>query len=994
MCSQPNRSVVARLEDLVAGARVTGVVGEPVTVLHAQWHGPATVELTYKSASGQIGQRMLFRGDEPKLSAGDGGVRAFDALGDDFLFAADVQRVSRAGLSKSMLAVATSDVQPLPHQIRAVYEELLPRTPLRFLLADDPGAGKTIMAGLYIKELILRQDVQRCLVVAPGGLIDQWHDELLLKFGLRFDVLGRDLIDSHRGTNVFDSRPLLLARMDQLSRSPELVAQLEQSRWDLVVVDEAHRMGANHYGTEVRKTKRFELGEALGRVARHLLLMTATPHAGKHDDFQLFLSLLDPDRFHGRAPRRPDTTGVMRRMIKEDLLTFDGRRLFPERIAETVPYELSELEYALYEQVTDYVREGMNRAERVGGQRKNTVGFALTVLQRRLASSPAAIHQSLVRRLARLSDKRTDLLSSKGSWQLPPVDPDDWDNDVLPPETMELTEDELADGATAAQTVAELDAEIAEVRALTDAAAGVRAASTDRKWAELHTILRDRADVLGNHGEPRKIIVFTEHRDTLDYLASRIRSTMGDSSVVTIHGGLPRDARRRAVSNFSDRPSSRVLVATDAAGEGLNLQAAHLVVNYDLPWNPNRIEQRFGRVHRIGQTEVCRLWNLVATNTREGEVFSRLLEKIEEQREAYGGKVFDVLGKSFADTPLRDLLVEAIRYGEHPDTRARMRDVIDTSVSDGLAELLAERALVTEQLLGSDLVSIQSDMEEARARRVGWGDLERVWTTAFARIGGRVVRRERGRYEVLSIPPKVRGAASAPLPASYDRVVFDPDLVEVPGGEPAQLLGPGHPLLDAVIGQALDHAGGALRHGSVVRSAWVSEPTLVLGLEQTIVDGEDLVLDRHFGYFSIDAFGRSAPAGAHPFEGSTPVEPAIIARITADPWLQNAEASLITAVVTAGLSDYVETLAGRRRGDLERERTLVRDRLASEIEQYEQAARDSRRAQSGESPDGLLQKAADLTSRLEARMRRIDLQMQVSAQPPRVLSAAVVIPRI
>ncbi|MSW64031.1 MAG: DEAD/DEAH box helicase [Actinobacteria bacterium] len=949
--------------------------------------------MTYKSASGQIGQRMLFRGDEPKLSAGGGGMRAFDALGEDFLFAADVQRVSRAGLAKSMLAVATSDVQPLPHQIRAVYEELLPRTPLRFLLADDPGAGKTIMAGLYIKELILREDVQRCLVVVPGGLVDQWHDELLLKFGLRFDVLGRDLIDSHRGTNVFDSRPLLLARMDQLSRTPELVAQLEQSRWDLVVVDEAHRMGANHYGTEVRKTKRFELGEALGRVARHLLLMTATPHAGKHDDFQLFLSLLDPDRFHGRAQRRPDTTGVMRRMIKEDLLTFDGRRLFPERIAETVPYELSELEYALYEQVTDYVREGMNRAERVGGQRKNTVGFALTVLQRRLASSPAAIHQSLIRRLARLSDKRTDLLSSKGSWQPPPVDLDDWDNDVLLPETMELTEDELADGATAAQTVAELDAEIAEVRALTDAAAGVRAASTDRKWAELHAILRDRADVLGNHGEPRKIIVFTEHRDTLDYLASRIRSTMGDASVVTIHGGLPRDARRRAVSDFSHRPSSRVLVATDAAGEGLNLQAAHLVVNYDLPWNPNRIEQRFGRVHRIGQTEVCRLWNLVATNTREGEVFSRLLEKIEEQREAYGGKVFDVLGKSFADTPLRDLLVEAIRYGEHPDTRARMRDVIDTSVSDGLAELLAERALVTEQLHGADLLAIQSEMDGAMVRRVRWTDLERVWTTAFARIGGRAVRRERGRYEVLHVPPRIRGSASAPLHPAYDRVTFDPQLVDIVGSQPAQLLGPGHPLLDTVLSQALEHVGGALRHGAVVRSAWVSEPTLLLGVEQTVVDGEDLVLDRRFDYFSLDHSGRVAPAGADPFDGCTPVEPSVVAGIVSAPWLQNAEATLVTAVVTAGLADHVEALGRRRREDLTRQRQLVHDRLSSEIKRYEKLAVEAGLVGGRESSEGLLQKAADLRNRLEARSRRLDLQMHVTAKPPRVLAAAIIAPQ-
>ena len=297
-----------------------------------------------------------------------------------------------------MLAVTTSDIRPLPHQLRAVYGELLPRTPLRFLLADDPGAGKTIMAGLYIKELILREDVKRCLVVAPGGLVDQWQDELYLKFGLAFEILTPQFGETVFGASAFEQHPLLIARMDQLARNEDLLAELAKSEWDLVVVDEAHRMGAHYFGGKLEKTKRFQLGELLGDIARHLLLMTATPHSGKEEDFQLFLTLLDRDRFEGKYQAKvynADTSGVMRRMVKEDLLTFEGKPLFPERIAETVPYELTELEQDLYEQVTTYVREGMNRAAKLDGKRRNTVGFALTVLQRRLASSPEAIYRSL-----------------------------------------------------------------------------------------------------------------------------------------------------------------------------------------------------------------------------------------------------------------------------------------------------------------------------------------------------------------------------------------------------------------------------------------------------------------------------------------------------------------------------------------------------------------------------------------------------------------------
>lgn len=482
------------LEELKAGLRIDGVVpAEVVTIIAAQRHGAHAVELTYKTAGGILDQRVVFRRDEARLSVARGGSRAFDAKVPDFKLVAEAQRISLAGLFDPMLAVATSDVQPLPHQIRAVYGELMPRTPLRFLLADDPGAGKTIMAGLYIKELLLRDDVKRCLVVAPGGLVDQWQDELYFKFGLRFDLLTNQLADSRLHLNVFETHPLLIARMDQLSRNEDLKAQLKETDWDLIVVDEAHRMGGHYFGGKVEKTKRFQLGETLGEITRHLLLMTATPHSGKEEDFQLFLTLLDSDRFEGRQKSSVDVSGIMRRMIKEDLLTFEGRKLFPERLAETVPYELTALEYDLYEDVTHYVREGMNRADRVGGTRKNTVGFALTVLQRRLASSPEAIHKSLVRRTERLERRKQEILDGTCRESMPAVDLAGLDHGDLDAQEIEEMEEELLDAATAARTVDELDAELVELRALVRTAQRVREAGTDRKWTELAALLRDHA---------------------------------------------------------------------------------------------------------------------------------------------------------------------------------------------------------------------------------------------------------------------------------------------------------------------------------------------------------------------------------------------------------------------------------------------------------------------------------------------------------------------
>ena len=990
-----------QLEELKPGLRIDGVIPrEVVTVLAAQAHGNDAVELTYKRTSGGLGQQVVYRADQDKLTVAQSGSRAFDADASDFKLVAEAQRITLAGLFDPMLAVATSDVQPLPHQIRAVYGELLPRTPLRFLLADDPGAGKTIMAGLYIKELLLRDDVNRCLIVAPGGLVDQWQDELYYKFGLRFESLTNQLIDTTVGGNVFDHHPLLIARMDQLSRNEDLLTQLGESSWDLVIVDEAHRMGAHYFGAKLQKTKRFLLGEQLGDITRHLLLMTATPHSGKEEDFQLFLTLLDRDRFQGRGTATADTTGIMRRMVKEDLLTFEGKKLFPERIADTVPYELTDLEHDLYEQVTRYVREGMNRADRIGGKRKNTVGFALTVLQRRLASSPEAIYKSLVRRTERLERRKQDILN--GTYHDQQEDPnlDSIDDDEYDAEELEAVEEELLDSATAAQTVEELTAELLELHDLVETAKQVRKSGTDRKWSELSTILQDNALTIDSHGRPRKLIVFTEHRDTLNYLIDRIGSLLGrPQAVQAIHGGVRRHDRRRITEEFTQNPECQILIATDAAGEGLNLQAAHLMVNYDLPWNPNRIEQRFGRIHRIGQENVCRLWNLVAVNTREGEVFARLLAKIDQMREAYGGKVFDVLGEAFTDKPLRELLIDAIQYGEQPEVKARMHEVIDRHVGDGLIDLMNERALAADNLAESDLAKLRADMDEARARRLQPHYIELAFKAGFKRLNGRLAHREKGRYEITNVPAQIRSAATGPIATRYDRVTFEMTRVKPEGLPTAELLAPGNVLHDAVMNEAIRQLGPVLNRGTVLVSATLDEPHLLVGVVEEVADATGKSVARRFGYAFVDSYGTVSPAGPAPYLDcvAAPPDHPVVADARRLPWLSEAEDRARSWIIERRLPEYLNEVQPRRAGELAKTRTLVVSRLEAErdrllLDAAVAAEKERDGAKPKESSESLNRKAVELDARLRRRLELLDRQSLMATKPPQILTAALVLP--
>ncbi|MEJ7785756.1 MAG: helicase-related protein [Solirubrobacteraceae bacterium] len=1015
-------SVDCTLELLTPGALVDGLMpAASVEVVQTRWHGSAAVTLTYRAPDGQLHEELLYRADESRLRVEE--TREGWALDADpalFRLASEAMRLRLAHLFDPYLAVHTSNLEPLPHQITAVYEEMLPRQPLRFLLADDPGAGKTIMAGLLIKELIVRGDLKRCLIVAPGSLTDQWQDELYRKLGLEFDLVGREAVESSRSGNPFAEKRLVIARLDHLSRNEDIQAKLEQTDWDLIVVDEAHKMSARYFGNEVKETGRFRLGRLLGEISRNLLLMTATPHSGIDDDFQLFLSLLDADRFEGRArgTKTPiDTTGLMRRLVKEKLLKFDGRPLFPERRASTLSYELSGAERHLYDAVTDYVREEMNRADRITaageGRRGTVVGFALTILQRRLASSPEAIYKSLQRRRERLERRVQDELAptpqsleaAERHWR---VDLDDLDD--VPEDEADEIEAQVVDQASAAQTIEELRAEIATLETLVQLAAQVRNSRTDRKWEELCALLQDTGAMHDAHGARRKLIVFTEHRDTLNYLQARIGALLGPEHVVAIHGGVRREDRRRAQEAFVNDPDAWILVATDAAGEGVNLQRANLLVNYDLPWNPNRLEQRFGRIHRIGQTEVCHMWNLVAADTREGLVFERLLEKLARQSTALGGQVFDVLSELFEDKPLRELLLEAIRYGDRPETRAHLETVVDAAVGDRLRERLRERALVADVLSPSDVEEVRVRMEEAEARRLQPHFIRAFFLEAFRLSGGKIVRRETGRFEITHVPAALREreTPTRPLLRRYERVTFEKARMVDVGLTHAELLAPGHPLLDATIGLILERHRGLLARGAVLIADGDAreEPRALLYLEDAIqsatptTDGNRRVVSRRLQFVEGDERGELTLAGHAPYldyRPPTAEELELIAPLLSASWLADVADRGLSYAIEVAVPDHLAEVRARTFDRVDRTQAAVKSRLTQQIAYWDRRAEELKAQElAGKKPKlnsgRARQRADDLQARLARRGEELARERLLSPLPPLVLGGALVIP--
>ena len=1019
---------MVRLEDLRNGALVRGIAPtQAVQIVSVDWIGDQALNVVFRGQDGAVSETTIYREDEHRLELdARGRPWSFDADGALLRLVVEANRIKLAHHFDPYLAIHTSLVDPLPHQISAVYGEMLPRQPLRFLLADDPGAGKTIMAGLLIKELIARSDLDRCLVVAPGSLVEQWQDELGEKFNLEFDILTRDMIETSRSGNPFDDRNRLIVRLDVLARNEELQEKLATSQeWDLIICDEAHRMSATYFSGEVKYTKRYQVGQKLGQLCRHFLLMSATPHNGKEEDFQLFMALLDGDRFEGRfrdGVHYADTADMMRRLTKEELLKFDGKPLFPERRAYTVKYDLSDKEAALYSAVTDYVRNEMNRVQRFadeGGGKRNTVGFALQILQRRLASSPAAIYQSLKRRRERLENQLAEAkLAMKGrqaSFTSAEVS-----NDVLRnieeynQEEVDDLEDLIATGATTAETVEQLAIEVETLKSLEQMALGVLLSGEDTKWSQLNKILDDEL-MVDSDGSRRKLIIFTEPKDTLHYLVNKIRARLGNPNAVdVIHGGVTREERRKVIERFMQDRDLLVLVANDAAGEGVNLQRGHLMVNYDLPWNPNKIEQRFGRIHRIGQTEVCHLWNLVAADTREGEVYARLLEKLEAARAALGGRVYDVLGELFEGTALKDLLIQAIQYGEQEEVKARLFKQVDGAVDqEHLLELLRRRALTNDTMQEAKVQELRLEMERAEAQRLQPHHIQSFFIEAFERLGGRLKKREEGRYELTHVPVRIRErdrqiGMGAPIQKKYERICFEKSRINQ---QPvATFVCPGHPLLEAVISLVREQYDQLMKQGAVLVDETDDGQNLsaVFLLEHSVQDGRETstgrphIVSQKLQFAAVDKKGGVVNAGIAPHLNLRPAEAAEIALVQdllEEDWLStNLEKTAVHFATVEMAQQHVAEVRARRLPEIEKVEQEVKARLQKEINYWDNRAAELKEDEKAGKKTRLSwqnaeRRAEDLAERRKRREAELEKEKFITSQPPRVRGGMVVVPR-
>ena len=803
----------------------------PVRVLRVRDHGSAVQIEAVGVVDSQYYDRTIPAGQViAQVREVAGGTHTFDAEPRLFRLAVEALRTHMAHVFDPQFAVSVSQVDPLPHQLDAVYKHILPMPRIRFLLADDPGAGKTIMAGLLMRELMQRGEVSRVLVLCPKALTDQWRREMWERFREPFVLVTGELISGSFGQNAWVENDLVVASVD-LAVQDHILPGVEQSQWDLIIFDEAHKLSAYRYGQNIDKTKRYMLAERLAAKTKHLLLMTATPHKGDPENFRLLLSLLDENVFASEEGAKSvlDRGGspYFLRRTKESMKHFDGRPLFLPRHVDTIAYELEPHEQELYDAVTNYVSEGLAQAEQA--QNRN-VTLALIVLQRRLASSLYAATRSLERRRDRLTDELKQACGAGRSTQQVmkiDYDPDEDDLDDL------TTEDEEAiSGASTARTPEELRAEIDRLDDLIKLAEVTRGKGPERKLTEFRRVIDSQTITDRNE----KILVFTEHRDTLTYLTRKLRGW--GYSVCNIHGGMKLSDRIRAEKEF--RGAAQLMVATEAAGEGINLQFCKVMINWDLPWNPNRLEQRMGRIHRYGQEYEVQVVNLVANTTREGSVLVRLMEKLERMRSQLGhDQVYDVVASVLDAGQVRlDVLIrEAILNRRSMEDILGDLEFVDSSSSVSAARDALGEALATPHI---DLGSILGHERDSKERRLTPEFVERFFADGLGYLGGRIAHGDDDDWRLDFVPADIRRDAQAQNTGEFGTgsrlITFHKERLR--RDPPAEFVAPDHPLFDAVLARVLDRGRPLLAKGTVFVDKETREPYLVWLLEVAVVNGE------------------------------------------------------------------------------------------------------------------------------------------------------------
>ena len=741
--------------------------------------------------------------------------------------ALEAMRYKFASLYDPLLAMNTSKIEPLPHQIEAVYGYVLKFPRIRYLLAHDPGAGKTIMAGLIIKELKLRNLANRFLIVAPGHLKFQWQRELKEKFEENFSLVSRGTMNDNFGENVWLKEKQLITSIDFAKRD-EVLPTLDSADFDMIIVDEAHKMAAYKYNEKISKTGRYKLGEILSKNSEHLLFLTATPHKGDTENFRLFLDLLQPGFFATtemleESIKKNENTLFLRRM-KEDMKDFEGKPLFLPRNVITPAYRLSDSEKELYNQVTIYVKEQFNKA--LSSENKRHIGFALTILQRRLASSSYALWKSLQRRKNKLKDILENFEENKKKRKPIVFDFDEIED--MDDEERE-NQERIWETLSIAENKEELENEIHTLAILENQAKEVIESEVEVKLSKLKETMTE----LEKKAKNKKILIFTESKDTLEYLEKRIKKW--GYSVNTIHGGMNLQERITAEQVF--KQETQILVATEAAGEGINLQFCNLMINYDIPWNPNRLEQRMGRIHRYGQKYEVFVYNLVAADTVEGKIFRKLFEKLEEIRHAMNSdKVYDVIGVLLFDKNLAQLLSDAaVRARSEDEILKELDIVVDEKYINKVREDLGD-TLATKNI---DWTQLKDWQQRARENRLIPEYTAALFTKAFEKAGGKIRQRVNGLIAVDSIPFEIKSIADedsfkksfGSLIRSYSKMSFSKDLG--PKDQDAVFISFGHPLFEAVLKWISKNFFSELQKGAIF-----NDPTGVLNGHILFYEGE------------------------------------------------------------------------------------------------------------------------------------------------------------
>ncbi len=781
-----------------------------------------------------------------------------DGNPERFKLGIEAARLALAYEYDPFFSLSVARIDPLPHQLEAVYEYFLKLPRIRFLLADDPGAGKTIMAGLLLKELKARGLVRRTLIVTPAKLSFQWQREMMDKFHERFDVVRGDILRASYGQNPWQERDQVITSISWVSRIEDAHESLLRSHWDLIIVDEAHQMSAY---SPTKKTLAFKLGEQLSTMTDHYLLMTATPHKGDPENFTLFLSLLDRDvygdvRSLEEAMRRNSAPFYLRR-TKEALVSFPDpdtgvvKKLFTNREVHTATFDLDGDEYEFYDALTRYVEDQSIRATTDENQsRGRALGFTMAMLQRRFASSVYAARRTL----ERMRERRRKVLADPRAYIRQQMDiPADLE-DLPEDEQMEILE-EIENAAINFDPSA-LKEEIAELSRLIDQACALEKREVESKLARLKKLLMDE-QVLADPN--LKVLIFTEHKDTLDYLAGDGRDgrPLGKLrewglTVAQIHGGMPigdRDSPgTRIYAEREFREKSQALVATEAAGEGINLQFCWFMINYDIPWNPVRLEQRMGRIHRYGQEHDCLIYNFCAANTREGRVLGKLLERLREIRKELGtDQVFDVVGEIFPSNLLDRLFREMYAQKTNvPDIEARIVTEVNPerfrAITESALEGLAKREL--------NMAVITGRSAEARERGLVPEFIEDFFTRAapLAGLSPRPLVEGGHVYQLGRIPRHLFTVGErletrfGKLGHEYKQIVFDKALL--PKGPGYEWLTPGHPLFESVRDYVANLVADDLRQGALFYDLEAQTPYRLDILAASIKDGRGRTLHR------------------------------------------------------------------------------------------------------------------------------------------------------